>query len=125
MLRKIGLEPFLVVVPGHCFVGFYLDEDQKQPLGLETTMIGSKASEDDQRAIEGIKGLDGIEAEAWTSDPAWQTFVAALKSGTDDLTKDKDKFNSEDKQNADYQIISIAAARQAGVMPIPYAPNEK
>jgi hypothetical protein len=124
-LRKIGVEPFLVLVPGHCYVGFYIDEDQKQPLGIETTMIGAKSDSDDERTIGGIEGLEGIENEAWTNDPTWQTFVGALKSGTEDLAKNQKKFNSEDKKNSEYQIISIAAARQVGIIPIPYLPSEK
>ena len=40
ILRKIGVEPVLVIVPGHCFVAFYTDAERRQLLGLETTMMG-------------------------------------------------------------------------------------
>ena len=45
LLRKIGLEPFLVLVPEHCYVGFYLDKDEKNPIALETTLLGSKSDQ--------------------------------------------------------------------------------
>ena len=40
LLRKISIEPFLVTVPGHMYVGFYLGAGKSQFIGLETTVIG-------------------------------------------------------------------------------------
>ena len=41
ILRKIGLNVYLVMVPGHCLLAFDLGEDEDDPiLGLETTMLG-------------------------------------------------------------------------------------
>ena len=39
-LRAISIHPMLVTIPGHCFLGFYLDEEKTKPLFLETTMLG-------------------------------------------------------------------------------------
>jgi hypothetical protein len=41
VLRRIGIDPVLVVIPGHCFLAFYLDRDQRTAAWLETTMLGS------------------------------------------------------------------------------------
>jgi hypothetical protein len=120
LLRKIGLEPFLVLVPRHCYVGFYLDEDEKTPIALETTMLGDKADEDDSREIEDVPE---IEDESWTQGDTWPVFVAAINSGTADLKKNRDKFT--DEKNDDYQIISITAARKTGILPIPYTPGKE
>ena len=40
ILRKISIEPFLVTVPGHMYVGFYLGAGKSQFIALETTVIG-------------------------------------------------------------------------------------
>lgn len=40
LLRAINIDPILVRVPGHMFVGYYLDKAHKQREFLETTMIG-------------------------------------------------------------------------------------
>ena len=47
-LRKIGIEPFLVLVPGHCYVGFYVDEKKENMLAIETTMLGDAYDEDEE-----------------------------------------------------------------------------
>ncbi|WP_073403879.1 hypothetical protein [Bacteroides luti] len=40
LLRAINLDPILVRMPGHMFVGYYLDKYHKKKDFLETTMIG-------------------------------------------------------------------------------------
>jgi len=41
-LRRIGLEPVICVVPGHAFLGFYLDQEKKNPAYLETTFLNNR-----------------------------------------------------------------------------------
>ncbi len=40
LLRAINIEPILVRIPGHMFVGYYTDASRKKTAFLETTMIG-------------------------------------------------------------------------------------
>jgi len=40
LLRAINIEPILVRMPGHMFVGYYTDISKKEKTFLETTMIG-------------------------------------------------------------------------------------
>lgn len=42
VFRKMGLDPYLVTIPGHMFVGVYLDEKHQHHLEIETTMVGSE-----------------------------------------------------------------------------------
>jgi hypothetical protein len=120
LLRKIGIEPFLVLEPEHCYVGFFLDEEQKNPIAIETTLIGTKPNADDDRKIEGFENVvDG----KWAKADTWATFVAAVQSGSEDLKENSDKFEN-DKQS-DYQLIPIAEARQLGILPIPFTPPGK
>jgi hypothetical protein len=120
LLRKIGIEPFLVTVPGHCYVGFYLDEDGKQRIALETTLIGLKPDSDDDRAIE---GFTGVVDEQWAKTDSWAAFVAAVQAGTEDMKKNSAKFESD--KESDYQFIPIAEARRLGILPIPFTPGGK
>lgn len=41
LLRAIAIDPILVRIPGHMFVGFYTDKQHKHRQFLETTMIGN------------------------------------------------------------------------------------
>ncbi|WP_143709077.1 hypothetical protein [[Flexibacter] sp. ATCC 35208] len=44
ILKRMGLRPVLVLVPSHCFLGYYLDVDSDDETGLtflETTMLSS------------------------------------------------------------------------------------
>nr|WP_199082467.1 hypothetical protein [Pedobacter sp. ASV19] len=42
ILKKIGIDPIMVLVPGHCFLGYYADEKHSSVKFLETTMLSNK-----------------------------------------------------------------------------------
>lgn len=92
ILRKLEMDPFLVLVPGHMFVGVFLDENQEDYLCIETTMLGNSSFED---------------AVATGS----QQFEEALPY----ISGDEEP---EEGDATDYTLIDIATARQLGVMPI-------
>jgi len=118
LLRKIGVEPILVMVPGHCYLAFYLDAEATQIAALETTLLGSAPE-----AATKIKGLKDAVSDEWQQENSWKTFTAALAIGTQDLVKNDDKFKAADE--ADYQLISILAARKLGILPIAFQSGER
>ena len=92
VLRKLGIHTYLVLVPGHCYVAFALDEEGENIVGLETTMLGSKAN-----------------------------VRAAVKEGTSNpehgLHPNIEKFLTDDPS---WVLIDVNAAREAGISPLPY-----
>lgn len=120
LLRKISIEPFLVTIPGHMYVGFYLGAGKSQFVGLETTILGLPDVADEKKptdpaALTALRDkLDG----AIKSRRDWKTFAKAIQTGTEDLLKNKEKLDAAD---ASYQWIDLAEARAEGIMPIPYA----
>jgi hypothetical protein len=119
VLRKVSINPFLVTVPGHMYLGFYLAPDKTQFVGLETTAIGVAdaidTERDDDPAVLKVlrKKLDGkVRGEK-----DWKTFAKALQIGTDDLKKNKEQFEGTDPA---YQLIDLDEARSQGIMPLPY-----
>ena len=120
LLRKISIEPFLVTVPGHMYVGFYLGAGKSQFVGLETTVLGLADTADEKKpndpaALTVLR--DKLDA-ATKSRRDWKTFAKAIQVGTEDLLKNKEKLDGAD---ANYQWIDLAEARSEGIMPIPYA----
>jgi hypothetical protein len=120
LLRKISIEPFLVTIPGHMYVGFYLGAGKSQFIGLETTMLGladvaDEKSPTDPAALTALR--DKLDS-ATKSRRDWKTFAKAIQVGTEDLTKNKAKLDAAD---ANYQWIDLAEARSQGIMPIPYS----
>jgi len=112
VLRKVGIEPVLIMVPGHCYLGFQLDAEGEEFAALETTLLGS--SPDEGVKVEGL----GDVPEEWESRKSWKSFTAALAIGTADLAKNAEKFKKHD--DVDYQIISVMAARKLGILPIAF-----
>ncbi len=110
VLRKIGLDPHLVSVPGHMFLAFSLDDETM--VGLETTMMGDAdlPSVDAKRLRSFLK----FDPEERKNDESWTTFEAALDTGTQALVEASDKFDKD----PDYQLISIEAARNLGILPV-------
>ena len=41
ILRKIGISSALIIIPGHCFLGYYTDKTKKNMAFLETTMLSN------------------------------------------------------------------------------------
>jgi hypothetical protein len=122
LLRKVGIDPFLVAVPGHMYVDFYITgregEDDREFVGLETTMIGaSEIDEPEDDAPEALSALGEDLSETVTKTKAWRSFEAAVIDKTNDLDKNADKFDAGDPE---YQIIDIAEAREDGIMPISF-----
>ena len=119
VLRKVGIEPFLIMVPGHCYLGFALDPEGEEIVALETTLLGSSPDGD---AVE-IEGAPEIVSEERQGAKSWKTFTAALAMGSADLKENADKFKQND--DADYQIISVMAARKLGILPISFQSNRE
>lgn len=123
ILRKISIEPFLVTVPGHMYVGFYLGAGKSQFAGLETTVLGVPDVADERKPGEPV-ALTTLRDKL---DPAvrarrdWKTFAKALQTGTEDLAKNKEKIEAEDPN---YQWIDLAEARAEGIMPISYSADK-
>ena len=120
LLRKISIEPFLVTVPGHMYVGFYLGAGKSQFVGLETTVLGLPDVADEKKPSEpaALTALrDKIDATI-KSRRDWKTFVKAIQTGTDDLAQNKPKIDAADPL---YQWIDLAEARAEGIMPISYS----
>jgi hypothetical protein len=120
LLRKISIEPFLVTIPGHMYVGFYLGAGKSQFIGLETTVLGLPDVADEKTPTEppALTSLRNKLDAATKSRRDWKTFAKAVQIGTEDLTKNKAKLDAAD---ANYQWIDLAEARSQGIMPIPYA----
>jgi hypothetical protein len=121
LMRKISIEPFLVTVPGHMYVGFYLGAGKSQFVGLETTVLGLPDVADEKKsgdpaALTTLR--DKIDA-AVRSRRDWKTFAKAIQVGTEDLTKNKAKIDAGGDPT--YQWIDLAEARAEGIMPIPYS----
>jgi len=114
LLRKVGIEPVLVMVPGHCYLGFYLDAECTEIAGLETTLLGTELS--DEPAT--IAGVEQVVDGQWLDQNSWRTFTSALAMGCEDLEKNSPNF--EANEDPDYQIISIIAARKLGILPIAF-----
>jgi hypothetical protein len=98
VLYKIGIHPILVEMPGHMFVGYWLDENNGQYEFLETTRIGAGRQ-------------PGSLKESFT-----QFNEAVLYANT--------VFNQEvqpaiNQEKAGYFVIDIAEARKAGINSIP------
>jgi hypothetical protein len=119
ILRKISINPFLVTIPGHMYVGFYLKPDKSVFVGLETTAIGIADAKDEEKSGEPPvltalrKNLDGKVRDGRD----WKTFAKAIQLASDDLDKNKERFVSTDPN---YQLIDLDEARSKGIMPLPY-----
>ena len=120
ILRKISIKPFLVTVPGHMYVGFYLKPDRSELVGLETTVIGAPNATDEEKEGEpaALTALRGKLSDGIKEGKDWKTFARAIQIATEDLGKNQEKFDAGDPN---FQMIDMEEAREEGIMPIPAA----
>lgn len=117
VLRKIGIEPIIVLVPGHAFLGFYTDARQTQKVFLETTMLNAANNPFHQRGPTafGQSLAKTLNMDTHMGD-SQRSFNAALMEG-------QRKFEAaqqglEAKQPG-YVLIPVAKAREAGIQALP------
>ena len=118
VLRKIGIEPFLVLIPGHAFLAFSLDGTDQLLLGLETTMLGNTTLKSVENANKNVS--DELR-ENMKNEASWASFDQAVNYGTEALKQAMDKIARQ--EDARYKLISISMARQLGILPIAFHQN--
>lgn len=116
ILRRIGIDSFIVLVPGHAYLGFYLDPQHRSAAYLETTVMNSKLNP--YRQQKPTRFFDDM-ARAFQTDtkirPAAQSFNYALSLGQDNFSKAQSGLRSK---APGYRLIDIAEARRSEINPI-------
>lgn len=114
VLQRIGLHTYLVLVPGHAFVGYDADAQGRRKRYLETTLLGTRVAAPRRRP----RFADDmpLSAEQRTS---LAGFSAALAAGGAHYRRIADRLDG--RHRPDYAVIDISAARRFGIVPIPSA----
>ncbi len=116
ILRKIGIEPIIVLVPGHAYLGFYLDSQNTRVAYLETTMLNDANNPfkdiGPSKLGEGLATALGYDAHMQKSQ---RSFNEALEVGRRNHAIAAPFFGNK----PGYSLIAIRKAREAGVLPLP------
>jgi PKD repeat protein len=132
ILKKIGINPLLITIPGHMYLGYYTVLDKSQLRLLETTKVGdvnlAEIYEDSQYVynlskysdyisdetlndyFDGIVSLDFVKKEI-----SLNSLLDATNCNIDSYNNNISKFN--DPNNHEYKIFDIEALRKI-VQPI-------
>lgn len=117
ILRKIGIDPFLVLIPGHCFLGFYTNKNHDKYSCLETTMLGQV----NLNAQENNNGFfDDLFGNNKRNDASYNSFISANSYGVKEFKQAQITSNGFKSYNSQYMIIDIEEARNEGILPINY-----
>lgn len=115
ILRKIGIDPLIVLIPGHAFLGFYTNQQHSQLAFLETTMLTGT----NPFANRPPSKLGTVLARAAQFDPhesqSASVFNAAVEYANQNYEKVRSALSAHEQH---YAIIDIAKVREAGVQPI-------
>lgn len=80
LMRSIGLQPLIILVPGHAMLGFYVDGKQEDILVLETTLIGETSAVKEPSKHEFATHINSIAARTQSQLSA-ALFLKALDAG--------------------------------------------
>lgn len=111
LLRAINITPVLVQVPGHMFVGYYTDSQNKHLTFLETTMIGDVDLDDyfpDEK-------LDSTLHQRSQSEMSKLTFEKSKEYANAEFLRNEKKVRSNQRG---YLFVEISKGVRRSVQPI-------
>lgn len=111
LLRAINIEPILVRIPGHMFVGYYTDSNRKNVNFLETTMIGDVDLDD----FFPDEQLDSTMVGQKKNQVSLITFEKSKEYATNKYNQHKEFFN---KGKANYLFLEISKGVRRKIQPI-------
>jgi hypothetical protein len=111
VLQRIGIRSFLVLVPGHAFIGFYVDADAQRAVYLETTLLGASVAR-----AQNSPGFAAAVPSTPQNRLSLNSFAAALAAGRSHHARVASKLDG--RHRPDYAVIDIGAARAFGIQPI-------
>jgi hypothetical protein len=114
MLKAINLIPVLVRVPGHMFVGYYLDKNRKKIDFLETTMIGDVNLDD----FFPEEKLDSTVAGKTQKEVSLLTFEKSREYARKNYEKYALDLNKRKNSDAGYMFLVIDNALRRNIQPI-------
>ncbi len=113
ILRRVGIDAFLVMLPDHMFLGIYLDKEHMTKRFIETTELGSPSGEEPETDLE----LERLLGEKISRNPSWDSFVRAIRAGREKFGENRQNLETDVQ---DYFIIDIDRAREKGIIPISF-----
>jgi hypothetical protein len=108
VLQRIGLRSFLVLVPGHAFVGFYTDADAQHAAYMETTLLGAAVAPPAK-----LPDFAGDVLPTRGNRASLGGFAAALAAGRAHHARIAGKLDG--RHRPDFAVIDISAARAFGI----------
>lgn len=101
LMRAVNIDPILVLMPGHMFVGFYTDKQHNHKLFLETSMIGNINMDDyfpDEKLDSTLVGKSQNEMSRIT-------FDSSLRYAADRYSSDSIQI---DQQSPGYMFLEVS-----------------
>lgn len=117
ILRKIGIDSYLVLKPGHMYLMFYNDAEKKQPVFIETTMVGNGLAPSLDELQKASKSLFGKGKAAKEFQKSYASFVQANAQANNTWNNDLPNYQKKDP-NTGYTLIPIGEMRKLGINPI-------
>lgn len=111
LLKAININPILVRIPGHMFVGYYTDKTHKDINFLETTMIGDVNLDDffpDEK-------LDSTIVGKTQSEVSRLTFNKSKQYATRKYLENEEKIR---KNEPNYMFLEISKETRSKIQPI-------
>lgn len=117
ILRRIGINPKIVLVPGHAFLGFDLDQNGHQVGFLETTMMGlTDLGKNPQGQNLDDKFSKALGFKSVKNQKSSKSFIDALNKGSMELNQARAELIAN--TNPNYKIIDVDAMRKIGIASI-------
>lgn len=132
VLYRMGLKPYLVTLPNHCFLGYALNASETEFAYLETTVLGMEVPAQGLTMAKTSPFFDAALYEKFGD--SYISFILATNIGFNTREKNKEHINNHskvialsivtDKNRAElieklqYQMFPVDFYKQLGLQPI-------
>jgi hypothetical protein len=113
LMYKIGFDVSIILVPGHAYLGFSLDERGERKMALETTMLGNLNLKPAAGQALLVNQMQNPESEIQLS---WESFLGAVNTATQSYVDVA--IPAIQQGNPEYLELNIKQARTQKIRPI-------
>lgn len=137
ILMRMGINPYLITTPNHCYLGFSLDGSEENISFLETTLLGEDLALQDAEIQEICANYKLTNSDMYYrltfGKNTYNNFIWALLTGQLNWEEDKAKYSPDNEgasfqvdantvyekfEQLNYQKLSVKKYRKMGLLPL-------
>ncbi|MCB9255664.1 MAG: hypothetical protein H6579_00885 [Chitinophagales bacterium] len=137
ILMRMGIDPYLITTPNHCYLGFSVDGSEQNLSYIETTLLGEDLAKQDPKTQELCASVKLTDSDIFMrlsfGKNTYDNFIWALLVGEQNWNDDEARYSADNEgasfqvnetsvfekyEQLNYQKLSVKKYRKMGLLPL-------